>query len=261
AYEPSHGAWFSVVPEVDTTPPVIVEHSDITFEGVDYPINVTWTVSDENPSYYKIYFDDELVNSSTWDGSDIVYSLYLTPPGFHNLTLVVYDDNSNSNSDYVLVHVTDTTDPVLNHPDDIEYYEGTTGHQIEWEASDYYPDTYRISRDSIVILDTSWPESEQTITVDVDGLTAGTYLFTIWVSDTSGNVAVDTVRVTVLSTASTTPATTTTPVTTPEEPPPTDSMLIVIAIVGSSVGVILIVGVILCRKGGMTVASGDFQYG
>ncbi len=262
ADEPSHGTWFSVIPQVDTTPPEIVEHSDITYEGADYPFNVTWIVSDENPSHYEIYFDEELVNSSTWDGSDIVYCLFHTPPGFHNLTLVVYDDNSNSNSDYVLVHVTDTTDPVLNHPDDIEYYEGTTGHQIEWEASDYYPDTYRISRDSIVILDTSWTESWQIFAVVVDGLTVGTYLFTIWVADTSGNVATDTVRVTVLSTTTTTPGTTTTtPVTTSEEPPPMDSMLIVIAVVSSSVGVILIVGVIICRKGGMTVASGDFQYG
>ncbi|MFW9849048.1 MAG: hypothetical protein ACFFF4_07905 [Candidatus Thorarchaeota archaeon] len=67
---------------------------------------------------------------------------------------------------------------------------------------------------------------------------------------------------TTTQTSTTQTPTTSTGVTTQPTPPQTDySLMLTIAIAGGTIGIILIVGIISCRKGGLTVASGDFQYG
>jgi hypothetical protein len=92
----------------------------------------------------------------------------------------------------------DKTAPVLNHPDDIHYFEGSSsGETITWAPSDDYPLSYEVLVDGVVLMSGDWNSSSESIAVPVWGLDAGEYNYTIEVSDFAGNTAVDTVVVTV----------------------------------------------------------------
>jgi hypothetical protein len=157
----------------------------------------------------------------------------------------VYDSSGNSAGDSVLVSVVDTTSPTINHPSDLIYEIGTTGHTIEWTPSDLYPGSYQILRNGVPIVSGSWDGSS--ISVSVDGLAGGTYNYTIIVADSSGNLVIDSVSVAVLgeTTLTTTPTTTTTPTIPLGDP----TMIIVIVGAGGAVVIIIIIVYIFKKKG------------
>jgi len=90
----------------------------------------------------------------------------------------------------------DIEPPVLNHPADIDYVEGDTGHQITWTVTDAHPDTYKVMKDGIQVITDSW-SSGDSIIIDVDGLYSGNYNYTIIIRDTYNNIATDIVFVSV----------------------------------------------------------------
>ena len=89
--------------------------------------------------------------------------------------------------------------PIVNSPLDIIYVEGDTGNNITWEISDDDPSYWLVFRDGVHIDDSSWENKNETVIVDVDGLTVGNYMFMILASDNLINVT-DSVLVKVLST-------------------------------------------------------------
>jgi surface protein len=92
---------------------------------------------------------------------------------------------------------TESTPPVLNSPSDILYEEGSTGNEIFWSVGDKYPYMYNVTKDGLIFVsDTVW--SNGTIVINIDGLLVGLYNFTIFVYDSSFNLAKDTVMVTII---------------------------------------------------------------
>lgn len=95
--------------------------------------------------------------------------------------------------------VLDTTTPIIDHPNDITFEEGSAGQKITWNPSDTRPDAYSIIRQDKVFVDAGlWNGSA--ITIDVSALSAGSYEFICYVNDESGQMAMDSVRVTVVVT-------------------------------------------------------------
>jgi hypothetical protein len=115
--------------------------------------------------------------------------------GSYNYTIIVWDIGGNPQTDTVWVTVEDTTPPDIPGPIDIEYAEGLTGNDIVWNPSDLYPFSQIIERNGLVLRSTTWDGSP--IAISADGLSPGEWNFTLIVSDSSGNIAVDTVMVTV----------------------------------------------------------------
>ncbi|MBN2228803.1 MAG: hypothetical protein JW779_04345 [Candidatus Thorarchaeota archaeon] len=117
--------------------------------------------------------------------------------------------------------------PIVSSVEGITYVEGTTGNVIVWEVSDDNPNLYKIYKDteSTPFVTNSWNGSD--ITQNVDGLSVGTYNYTLWLYDCSGNSAMSSVIVTVQ--------------------PMIGSALTMIVAIGS-VASILIVIVIIIRK-------------
>jgi len=89
--------------------------------------------------------------------------------------------------------------PYIDHPNDITYEPGTTGHNITWHPVDDNPATYFINKDGAVPDSGSW--SGESITINVDGLTVetyqyeATYVFKCTVSDLDGKSESDSVTV------------------------------------------------------------------
>ena len=131
----------------------------------------------------------------------------------------------------------DTTPPTIDHPADMDYEEGTTGHSITWTSSDEHPSQYVGYRNGTQVVSESWDGGS--IAVNADGLSVGVYNYTIVVYDISGNWVSDTVLVIVQSHATTTSG---------------DVTGLVILFLGvGGIGVVIVVFILMrYRKGSMT---------
>ena len=87
-------------------------------------------------------------------------------------------------------------DPIIDHPNDITYVEGTTGNIITWNPSDENPSNYEVTREGIPVNSSSWDGGS--ITLNVDGLPIGNYTYKCTVYDESDQNASDTVIVRVI---------------------------------------------------------------
>ncbi|MBN2230863.1 MAG: hypothetical protein JW779_14845 [Candidatus Thorarchaeota archaeon] len=128
--------------------------------------------------------------------------------------------------------------PTISKPADVEYEEGTTGHSIVWNSDSFYPLEYLIERNSDLIAHYPWDGGA--ISISIDGLAIGTYIFEITVSDRVGYTESDTVTVVVTESITTTTTTTTT-ITTTMDGTPYDPTLVIVALVGVGVAIVLIV--------------------
>jgi len=185
----------------DTINPIITAPNDISYEQSVTGNTITWDITDVNPGTYIIYKDSVEIESDTWtSGVPIIISVDGLSPGEYNYTIVVYDEFDNSAQDTVIVTVQDTANPVLSSPADIIYEEGTTGHNIAWNSADADPGIYVIYKNNLEIESDTWT-SGVPITISVNGLSIGSYNYTIIVYDEFDNSAQDTVIVTAQDTA------------------------------------------------------------
>lgn len=96
----------------------------------------------------------------------------------------------------MLIIIEDTTAPILSGPEDFEYKVGSTGNYIEWNVTDCFPDRYSIYQNDSLLIENALASRQ--IILNVDGLDVGKYIYEIYVNDTSGNSALDTLIVTVI---------------------------------------------------------------
>ncbi len=121
------------------------------------------------------------------------------------------------------------TSPKVLSVGDITYVEGAVGNQIVWEVEDEDPFKYKIFQNGSLVETDDWNGSD--IVYTVDGLSAGTYNFTLVLTDTSEYIVADTVWVTV----------------TPREPGISQGPL-VMGIAAASTVIIIAVGVVVLRR-------------
>ena len=91
----------------------------------------------------------------------------------------------------------DATAPTIDQPGDITYVEGSIGHNITWHPRDANPHMYNVTKNNTLVPGKSGNWDGGDITVNVDGLSVGNYIFTCNVNDTFGNSVSDSVSVTV----------------------------------------------------------------
>jgi hypothetical protein len=112
---------------------------------------------------------------------------------FYNWEDFVYE--SITVLDILLNPAPDTTPPAINHPPDITYVQGSTGHTVVWTPSDLSPSYYEIIRNESQVKHGTWNGSS--IAISVDGLAPDVYVFMLRVWDTAGNNCSDIVLVSV----------------------------------------------------------------
>ncbi|MGY5877116.1 MAG: Ig-like domain-containing protein, partial [Candidatus Thorarchaeota archaeon] len=134
--------------------------------------------------------------------------------GSHFIIVSVRDLAGNTVTKAHYITVVDTTSPVLDNPDDVEFTVGETGYIIDWDPTDARPASYDVLVEGVGTFSGLWNTSSEHIVVELDGLPVGTYNYTCVVYDDAGHVAADTVNVTVNELPTTTTTTTTPSVTT-----------------------------------------------
>lgn len=192
-----------VIVEFDEVPPTINSPEDISFMFGELGYTIQWSPADEYPDRYEVYVDSILQRSGDWNSSSEVITVSLDDLGIgiHNYTVAAYDLGNNFVTDTVIVNVTTDSDiPELSAPADFEYSEGYTGNSISWTVNDENPGTYTVYRNGTEIGSGEWSTTPATVIINVDGLSIGLYNFTIQAEDDFGNIAFDTVLVTVIDT-------------------------------------------------------------
>ncbi len=170
--------------------------------------------------------DSVSVNVDTWLHWGYTYNVtqeptvivcsntYLKSDGkLATIDLLAYSTASQALTGEIRLHC-DGYAPVVDSPPDIAYEQGETGHSLTWNATDPSPGGYQILKDDVDIKHGFWNSSSEEVTMNVDGLSAGSYNYTIVFYEASGISASDTVMVNVSGPTTTTSTTTTTTTTT-----------------------------------------------
>jgi len=219
---------------------------------------VTWHPSSYRPERFIILENGVEIENALWNGGNIGHTLDGYETGMYEFTLIVIDAFNQSAFDKVLVVIEDTTVPSLDSPSDVEFTEGQTGNFVNWTASDEEPDAWELLIDGSSNETGTWSSGGE-ISFNVDRLEVGSHNLTLLVEDQSGNIATDTVIVTVLEEATTDTTTTgtgpeTTTATSPTGTGPfglPDSMFGIdtwIVLAGAGAVVLLLIIVIARRK-------------
>ncbi|MGY5858566.1 MAG: hypothetical protein RTU63_04290 [Candidatus Thorarchaeota archaeon] len=209
--------------------PKLDSPGDMTIEVGSRTEAIMWASSSDRPTIYKIVRNSFEIVNQVWDGGPITLDLEEDNLESEEFEITVYDVLGFSATDTVVVTQEDATGPALvNAPDNLQYEEGTVSWQVSWVFTEMFPDSYIFYIDSTQETSDSWDGSE--ISVNVGDLSPGVYNLEIEVSDTSGNIAISQVSLTVT-----------------ELPPPSDNTLLIIIIAGIAVVVIIII-IIMKKK-------------
>jgi hypothetical protein len=194
----------------DTTNPVItVSPSNFTVEYEYTGQSISWTATDANPNTYTIdlFGTGTVAGPTTWtSGSAITYNI---PDGFSvgsYIYVVTFTDlGGNYITDSVNFTVEDTTNPVITvSPSNFTVEFGYNGQSLSWTATDPHPNTYTIELigTGIVTGPTAWT-SGVAINYNIpNGLSVGSYVYTVRFTDDYNNFITDSVNFTVEDTTS-----------------------------------------------------------
>ncbi|MCY3411015.1 MAG: BspA family leucine-rich repeat surface protein [Candidatus Heimdallarchaeota archaeon] len=184
----------------DANNPTLSTPADLSYEEGETGNSISWIANDVNPDTYLIYRNSLEIKSGSWtSGNDITVNVDGLVFGVYNFTIVISDIGGNQVVDTVFVTVTDTVPPIVSSPADIEYELGSTLNTIIWTLNDAHPNTYSVSRDGTEIGSDTWNDGFE-LTLDIDGLTVGQYIYVLTVTDVSGNEITNSVVVTVVDT-------------------------------------------------------------
>ncbi|MGY5872347.1 MAG: hypothetical protein RTV72_08890 [Candidatus Thorarchaeota archaeon] len=164
---------------------------------------ITWTIEDEYPASIEVYIDGVLNSTTTWTESPYDF-IFNVSSAFNELIIdeyqvriVVYDQNLREADDTILLKIYEGEFPVIEGPEDVEFYYSVTGNSISWNVSDDNLNKYTVFDNGEVVISDDIDLDEPVITISLDGLGIAVHNFTLYVNDTSGNSAQDSVQVTV----------------------------------------------------------------
>ncbi|MFX0108792.1 MAG: hypothetical protein ACFE7R_10930, partial [Candidatus Hodarchaeota archaeon] len=189
---------------LDLTAPALTSPGNITFEfGADNQ-EIRWHIYDSNPDNYSIeviilgsdtsygnlsapLHHPENVTKENWTlieplGDDLVYNLDDIYLGNYTFTLVLWDIFGRNTTDVLnLTIFEDIRAPIINSSGPVVYEEGYTGYNINWSAEESNPRFYNLTRDGEMLQNGTW--RGENISVGVDGLDVGTYMYNITFND------------------------------------------------------------------------------
>ena len=190
-----------VVNIVDTQVPDVSDTVGYAYQHMHTGNEILWTIHEFEPSYYIILHNGTTIYENTYQNDiAILRSIDGLALGTHNFTIIASDKTGLVGTDVVLIIVEDTEPPfITERPDDIIYEFGSIGYVFVWRATDSLPANYSIYQNSSKITENSWQVNEQ-ISLKVDGLAVGFYIYEIRIFEESGSFTSDIVTVTVIDT-------------------------------------------------------------
>ncbi|MCH8906170.1 MAG: hypothetical protein IH840_03690 [Candidatus Heimdallarchaeota archaeon] len=170
---------------------------------VEFGSNITLNVTPYNVTGDSIFnksaviFDVDFPFTSTYNPGDGSHLLNVQwdnsfTLGLNNLDVRWQDSNFREVLTTELINdtysftVLDTTNPMIyNFPDTVIFIEDSSGNQLSWNAKDYNPDRWEVTRNGTSYDSGMWINGTA-ITIDIDE-SKGFYEFQLTVNDTDGN--------------------------------------------------------------------------
>jgi hypothetical protein len=187
----------------DLQPPIIMGPGDQEFLYDTENITLTWHIEDTYPSRIEVWVDGNENVSLDWVNQTYDYTFNVSDAftitgeaiGYYEIELVALDENGNDAHNITSLRLFENVTPIINSSKDVEFYHGETGYSIDWNVSDEFMNMYAIFRDDTEIDNGTLDPTEPFVSVSLDSLDIGTYVYKLQVNDTSGNVAFSNVTV------------------------------------------------------------------
>lgn len=193
---------FYITVEDTVEPTIVIEETDQTFELGPHGNELSWTTYDLAAGTYDVYFNSSRDMNGTWvsyAGTYLNVDDYM--PGIYNVTIVFYDTSGNSVTRSINLTIIDTTSPsIIEFPanDTIEF--GTPSNYLNWTLSELDPSVFNVTINNE--FSEQLPYANGTVLLNIDGLPLGYNNITVVFYDNSGNIANDSVFITVSDTIS-----------------------------------------------------------
>ncbi|MHA2364251.1 MAG: Heimdall-CTERM domain-containing surface protein [Candidatus Hodarchaeales archaeon] len=180
--------------------PIINSPQDISYVEGDTGYSISWIATDDNPNNFTILYEGiDIANGSWVSGNVIIQLVDDLLIGVYNYTIIISDYDGFTVFDTVIVTVTAPEPPVfVSTPNDLTLGAGTTGTSLSWVVTDSNPATYELFINSVLNESGTW-NSGIAISYSLDGLTPGTYNFTLIVTNNYNLNGIDSVIVTITS--------------------------------------------------------------
>lgn len=198
----SNAVWVTVY--VNTSLPWFqLQPSNMTYFLGTTGNTVSWTVIDKiSSANYTLFLNGINMGTGYWiNNTALPITIDGLTVGVYNLTIVFNDTLGNSIHDTIWITVyTDITNPIiLQQPTNVTYFQGETGNNVSWTASDDYgPGNYSLFTDGVLVETKNWLNNTA-VTISIDGLSQGTYNLTIVFEDAYGNNVSNTIWITVVA--------------------------------------------------------------
>ena len=184
--------------------PFISNPQDIEFEITTTSPMLSWSVVDEtvktNQLFYNITRNGELIHENiAWvSGNTISSDLSSLAVGDYTYIITLNDGYDGIIYDEVEVSITNSN-PFVSKPSDISFLVDSTVHTLTWSIVDDSISSgsqgYTITQNDAIIKDNIVWTTGDVISIDLDNLSEGTYLFVISFEDGYGGTIEDSVTV------------------------------------------------------------------
>ncbi|MCD4843066.1 MAG: PGF-pre-PGF domain-containing protein [Methanosarcinales archaeon] len=175
----------------DTSAPVITNPPDqIIVKGTEE--NIIWAITEFEPGIYWIEKDgEEIVSPQSYEDELWIYAeIDTSTVGTLCYTIFATDLSGNEASDEVEISIHDPTIPIITTPFD-QVIEIDSESYIQWTITEPDPGMYWVLKDDEEFVSSQSYYDGEEITVLIDSSIAGTWSYTIFATDESGNEASD----------------------------------------------------------------------
>ena len=176
----------------DNKVPTVIVQDDVVINLNRTGKTIFWRGVDTNPDTYTILQNNTLVSTGFWDsGINVHYNVDSLKKGFYNFSVILYDTSGNSNSSSIRITVIDTVPPVIVTVPELVIQYGSIGIQIDWVVVDYEPGNYTIFKGTEILETGSWSNERPISLLLLETLDIGSYIYTVNVTDETGNFNLD----------------------------------------------------------------------
>ncbi|MGY5858648.1 MAG: NosD domain-containing protein [Candidatus Thorarchaeota archaeon] len=102
----NYAADYVIVTVFDQISPTMNAVDDTSYQVETTGYYLTWVPMDRYPDYYEVFRNSTLIETGSWNGTNIQICIDGLEFGVYNYTIVVYDQSGNFVSDQVFVYVT-----------------------------------------------------------------------------------------------------------------------------------------------------------
>ena len=182
---------------IKLAPEILSSPTNISYETHTTGHYLLWNLLDENPGTYNVLVNGVSQGAKPWYSRILVnFSVNGFNLGINNVTFEFQDADANIIIQSIFVTVVDTVPPNITVLSNVTFMEGASNSYLNWTFVDFYPYNYTLYIDGSNNQSGLWSNFSP-LSMNISYLLKGMYNFTMVVQDTSNNVNVSKLYITI----------------------------------------------------------------